>query len=201
MLERLTRPRFSEWVAPLGLCGLLLALFLAGPGVTVRLRYERSLVLAGQWWRLVSGHLVHGDAAHLAWNVLGIVLVWFLFAREYSLRAWLLILMASTAAIGTGFLLFEPGLDWYVGFSGLLHGCMAAGLVAWLRSARDPLTALIAVLFVAKLAWEHFAGALPFTSASLSLPVVHEAHTYGALGGSIAALFIDRPRPTGAAPL
>jgi rhomboid family GlyGly-CTERM serine protease len=198
MLGRLTRPQFSEWIAPLGLCGLLLALFLGGPAVTAGLRYERAPVLAGQWWRLVSGHFVHGDAAHLGWNVLGIVLVWFLFAREYGLRGWLLILLASTAAIGAGFLLFEPDLDWYVGFSGLLHGCMAAGLAAWLRSARDPLTALVAVLFAAKLAWEQFAGALPFTSASLSLPVVHEAHTYGALGGLVAALLINRQRRPGA---
>jgi membrane associated rhomboid family serine protease len=75
---------------------------------------------------------------------------------------------------------------------------MAAGLAAWLRSARDPLTALVAVLFAAKLAWEHFAGALPFTSALLSLPVVHEAHTYGALGGLVAALLINRQRRPGA---
>jgi len=34
-------------------------------------------------------------------------------------------------------------------------------------------------LFAAKLAWEHFAGPLPFTAASLAVPVVHEAHTYG----------------------
>jgi len=194
MLERLTRLRISAWIAPLGLSGLLLALFLGGAGVTAALRYERALVLAGEWWRLVSGHFVHADVAHLGWNVFGILLVWLLFAREFCLRDWLRILLASTAAIGAGFLLFEPGLDWYVGFSGLLHGCMAAGLFAWLRSERDPLTALVAVLFAAKLAWEHVAGALPFTSASLSLPVVHEAHTYGALGGLVAALALNRQR-------
>jgi rhomboid family GlyGly-CTERM serine protease len=196
MLERLTRARLSDWVAPLGLSGLLLLLLLGGASVTTALRYERAAVLDGQWWRLVTGHLVHADAWHLAWNVLGIVIVWGLFAREYRLRDWLLILLASTAAIGAGFLWLEPQLEWYVGFSGLLHGAMAAGLVAWLRTARDPLTALVAVLFAAKLAWEHSHGSLPFTSATLSLPVVHQAHTYGALGGLLAALVL---RPSGRA--
>jgi membrane associated rhomboid family serine protease len=93
-----------------------------------------------------------------------------------------------------GFLLLEPELDWYVGFSGVLHGCMAAGLVAWLRSTRDPLTWLVAGLFAAKLAWEHFQGALPFTAGTLSLPVVHEAHTYGAIGGLLAAIWFGRER-------
>jgi rhomboid family GlyGly-CTERM serine protease len=192
MLERLTRLRFSDWVAPLGLCGLLLALFLGGEGATGALRYERAAVLQGQWWRLATGHLVHPDARHLAWNVFGILLVWWLFAREYRLREWGVVLLVSTAALAAGFLALEPQLDWYVGFSGVLHGAMAAGLVAWLRTARDPLTALVAVLFAAKLGWEHVHGALPFTSATLSLPVIHQAHTYGAIGGLAAALLINR---------
>ena len=190
MLERLTRPRISDWLAPLGLCGLLLGLYAAGPGVTAALRYERAGVLGGEWWRLVGGHLVHGDAPHVGWNGLGILLVWWLFAREYRLGEWLLILIASTVAIDVGFLALEPALEWYVGFSGVLHGAMAAGLYAWLRTARDPLTALVALLFAAKLGWEHWHGALPFTSASLSLPVVHQAHTYGAIGGLVAALLL-----------
>lgn len=194
MLERLTRLRFSDWAAPCGLSGLLLALYLGGPGLTSTLRYERAAVLDGQWWRLASGHLVHADGAHLAWNVIGIAIVWGLFAREYRLREWLGILLASTAAIGAGFLILQPGLAWYVGFSGLLHGAMAAGLVAWLRHSRDPLTALVGVLFIAKLAWEHTHGALPFTGATLSLPVVHEAHTYGAVGGTLAGVLLQAAR-------
>ena len=81
------------------------------------------------------------------------------------------------------------------------HGAMAAGLIAWLRTARDPLTACICILFAAKLGWEHVHGALPFTSATLSVPVVHQAHTYGAIGGSLVALMLTRRRRTVAASL
>lgn len=198
-LERLLRFRPGEWVLPLGLVVLLLALGLGGPDMIAALRYERSAVLNGEAWRLVTGHLVHGDAAHLGWNIVGVLVVWVLFARDFSPRQWLVVMTASTVSASLGFLLLEPDLAWYVGFSGVLHGCTAAGLLAWLRSARDPLTWFVTGLFVAKLAWEHVAGALPFTAASMSLPVVHEAHTYGAFGGASAALWIlCRPRTRGA---
>jgi len=191
-LERLARIRVTEAVLPLALVGLLVVFQLAGHGAIHVLRYERSAVLAGEAWRLVTGHLVHADAVHLAWNVLGVLIVGVLFTREYTPRQWLAVLFASLAAIDAGFVLLEPELEWYVGFSGVLHGLMAAGLVAWLRSTRDPVTWFVTALFAAKLAWEHYAGALPFTAESLSLPVVHEAHTYGAVGGLAAALWLAR---------
>jgi rhomboid family GlyGly-CTERM serine protease len=192
VIERLFRARRGDWLLPVTISALLIAVYCAVPGAAPRWRYDRAAILGGEAWRLVTGHLLHADIHHLGWNVFGVLLVWFLFARDYTPRQWLAILVTSTAVTSAGFLLLEPGLDWYVGFSGVLHGCMAAGLVAWLRSNRDPLTWLVAGLFAAKLAWEHFHGALPFTAGSLSLPVVHQAHTYGAIGGLLAAGWLAR---------
>ena len=193
--------RDANWFTAAGFGAALVALSLAGPGTLALLRYERAAVLDGQFWRLLSGHLVHADLAHLAWNLAGATLVWWLFAGEFTRRGWGLVMLASTAAIDLGFILLEPQIEWYVGFSGVLHGCMAAGLVAWLRRARDPLTVAVTAVFAAKLAWEHFAGPLPFTSATLSLPVVVEAHSYGAIGGAIAALWLQRRGRGADAPL
>ncbi|HSW33865.1 MAG TPA: rhombosortase [Steroidobacteraceae bacterium] len=194
MIERLFHARRGDWALPVALSALLLAIYFVVPGAAPAWRYDRAAILDGEAWRLVTGHLLHADVHHLGWNVFGVLLVWFLFARDYTPRQWLAILLASTAVTSAGFLLLEPELEWYVGFSGVLHGCMAAGLVAWLRSTRDPLTWLVAGLFAAKLAWEHFQGALPFTAGTLSLPVVHEAHTYGAIGGVLAAFWLGRER-------
>jgi rhomboid family GlyGly-CTERM serine protease len=196
------RNRFSlhgdaNWLTAMGLAVALTVISLAGPGARAWLRYERTAVLAGEAWRLVTAHLVHADAAHLAWNLAGAALVWWLFANEFTRRGWFVVMLASTAAIDLGFILFEPQIEWYVGFSGVLHGCMAAGLVAWLYRERDPLTVGVTLVFAAKLAWEHFQGPLPFTSATLSLPVVVEAHSYGAVGGGVAALWL-RMRGQGA---
>jgi rhomboid family GlyGly-CTERM serine protease len=190
VLERLRQFRAADWILPGLIAGVTTALHAAAPSLAGALRYDRAAILAGEGWRLVTGHLVHGDAPHLAWNLAGLLLVWFLFARDYSSRAWLVILVASTLVIDLGFLLFEPDLQWYVGFSGILHGCMAAGLVAWLGTAREPLTSIVATMFVAKLAWEHVVGPLPFTSGSIALPVIYEAHSYGALGGALAGLWM-----------
>lgn len=197
VIERLFHARRGDWVLPVAICALLLAVHLAAPDW----RYDRAAILAGEAWRLVTGHLLHADASHLGWNVFGVLLVWFLFARDYTPRQWLAILITSTAVTSAGFLFLEPALEWYVGFSGVLHGCMAAGLVAWLRSTRDPLTWLVSGLFVAKLTWEHLHGALPFTAGTMSLPVVHEAHSYGAIGGALAAACLWGVRRPGRASL
>jgi rhomboid family GlyGly-CTERM serine protease len=196
-LQRLLSFHNAVAVFPVVLVAVLLAFHGLGAGALPVLRYERNAVLAGEAWRLVTGHLVHADLVHLGWNLLGVLIVAFLFARDYSWRQWLVILGISTVTTDLGFLLFEPQLEWYVGFSGVLHGLMAAGLVAWLRTSRDAITWIVTGLFAAKLAWEHFAGPLPFTAASLDLPVVHEAHTYGAIGGGLAGLWFTRrtPRP------
>jgi len=179
------------------MAALLLAFHALGPNAVPALRFERGAVLAGEAWRLVTGHLVHADLAHLGWNLLGLLIVTLLFARDYTGRQWLAILLCSTASTDLGFLLLEPQLEWYIGFSGVLHGLMAAGLVAWLRTTRDAITWIVTALFAAKLAWEHLVGPLPFTAESLSMPVVHEAHTYGAIGGLLAGLWFTRrtPRP------
>ena len=194
-LVGLFRGRSAALALPLALAAFMAGIYLLPQGAIGVLRYERAAVLAGEAWRLVSAHFVHADGPHLWWNVAGVLLVGFLFASEYSPRQWLLILLTSTLAIDIGFLVFQPGLQWYLGFSGVLHGCAAAGLVAWLRQERDPFTWLVVAVFAAKLAWEHTMGPLPFTSQSLSLPVIHEAHTYGAVGGLVAGLWLTRRTP------
>lgn len=184
----------TNWLTVAAVVALVTGLWLAGPDVTAALRYERTAVLDGQWWRLVTGHLVHADAAHLAWNLAGAALVWWLFGAEYGRLEWLVIVLASAAAIDIAFLGWMPGLDWYVGLSGVLHGCMAAGLAAWLARAHDPLVLLVAILFAAKLVFEHWQGPLPFTAGTLALPVIVEAHSYGAIGGLAAALAVRARR-------
>ena len=195
-LERLKHARPGTWTPPLALALLMTALQWLPADVLHALRYDRAAILSGQAWRLVTGHLVHADFAHLGWNVAGLALVAWLFAREFRLRDWVVILAASTAAVDLGFLLLEPQLARYVGFSGLLHGLAAAGVFVWLVRYRDGATAIVAAFLAAKLAWEHVMGPMPFTSQTLALPTIFEAHTYGALGGLLGAAWLEwRRRP------
>ncbi len=151
------------------------------------LRYQRQAVLHGEWWRLVTAHLVHGSFRHLALNIAGLYVIAALLRRDFSRSEWMVIIAAACAAIASGFIWLSPNLQWYVGLSGLLHGCLAAGAVVWWRVERPLLAAALTILLVAKLSWEQLHGALPLAG---TLPVIVDAHLYGALGGAMAALAI-----------
>ena len=148
------------------------------------MRYQRDAILAGEWWRLVTGHFVHLGWAHLGLNVMGLVLMWTLFAADYTPRQWLIIVAGSIAAIDAGFLLLNPELVWYVGLSGALHGVMAAGTLAHLRR-REPDGWILAVFLIGKLVYEQVVGVMPYSLKSAGGPVVVDAHLYGAVGALI----------------
>jgi len=181
----------GRWgLALLAACLLLLLPTLSGEGSQALLRYERGALAGGQWWRLLSAHVVHLDLRHALLNTLGLALVWALFAREYSPRVWLAIVLGAITAIDAGLWLGDSTVQWYVGSSGVLHGAMAAGALARVRSGgRDGW--LLAGLLAAKLLYEQAAGALPFSGSD---PVVVDAHLYGVLGGAAVAAFLSPRR-------
>jgi rhomboid family GlyGly-CTERM serine protease len=162
----------------------LIALGAFGKSAEESFRYERTLVLEGEYWRLLSGHFVHGSLQHLVLNVVALALLTALFAKEYSTRGWLLIIWLSIAAIDVGFVFYEPQLSWYVGYSGVLHGVLVAGAIAWWRRGPAPLALALSAVLVGKLAWEQWQGALPLSG---DLPVVVDAHLYGGIGGAVGA--------------
>ena len=173
------------WRAPFALALVLVAVQLLGAPAWETLPYDRAAILAGgEYWRLVTAHLFHHDLTHLAWNLAGLALVAWLFASEFDPRGWIAILIASTVAVDLGFLVFEPQLAWYVGFSGVLHGLMAAGLCAWLWRTPDAITGLVAGLFALKLGWEHVMGPLPFTASTLAVPQIVPRSVFGAAAPS-----------------
>ena len=178
--------RGSRWLLGL-ICGIVVLLSLSGEHVTLMLRYERQAVLSGQYWRLLTAHLVHGSVRHLLLNLAGLGLIATLFARDFRPMQWLLIWMLSTLTIDIGFVWFEPQLDWYVGLSGVLHGMLAAGAVVWWRSEPKPLAIALSMVLIGKLAWEQTHGALPLSG---DLPVVVNAHLYGAVGGAAAGILL-----------
>jgi rhomboid family GlyGly-CTERM serine protease len=176
----------ARGLALLGACLLLLLPALGGDTVRELLRYDRAALAGGEWWRLLTAHVVHLSLRHAAVNALGLVLMWALFVRDYSGRQWAVIVSASIAAIDAGLWLNHSTLLWYVGSSGALHGIMAAGVLAWLRRGeRDGW--LLAGILAAKLGYEQLWGALPFSGSDA---VVVSAHLYGVLGGVLPALFM-----------
>jgi rhomboid family GlyGly-CTERM serine protease len=165
----------------------LLALQAGGAGTVLALRYDRGGLAAGQWWRIATAHVVHLDVRHTLMNGLGLTLMWALFARDYRGRQWAVVLASAAAAIDLGLWFRDTEVMWYVGASGVLHGVMAAGTLAALRRGTWDGFVLAAFL-IGKLGYEQSGGVLPF--AGPDLPVVVNAHLYGALGGLAAALWM-----------
>jgi rhomboid family GlyGly-CTERM serine protease len=171
-------------LALLGVLALLLLPEAGGQVARDALSYQREALAQGQWWRLLSAHFVHLDLQHAALNGMGLVLMWALFARDYAPGQWLAIYAGSCLAVSGGLWLFSPQIAWYVGASGALHGVMSAGTLAHVR--RGDLDGwILAAFIVVKLAYEQFAGALPFAG---SPDTVVDAHLYGAIGGVGLAL-------------
>jgi rhomboid family GlyGly-CTERM serine protease len=166
---------------------LLSGAVLLGLGDSAReaLRYEREAIAAGQWWRLLSAHAVHQDAHHFALNALGLVLVWALFAREFHALAWGGIVLGGALCISAGLWHFDPQLRWYLGASGVLHSVMAAGCVKRLADVQWDRW-LLSLCLVAKLALEQHAA----QPVGADLPVIVDAHLYGAIGGAAIAAAI-----------
>ena len=177
-------------IALLCACALLAVPELLGEPARQAMSFDRGAIGDGQWWRLLSAHFVHLDAAHALLNGFGVVLMWALFARDYSPWRWAAIYCGSALAVSVGLWFLDPELQWYVGASGALHGVMTAGTVAHLRR-RDLDGWILAIFIVLKLGYEQLAGALPFAGTA---DTIVDAHLYGAVGGVVLALLLKSRR-------
>lgn len=147
--------------------------------------YRRSLIAQGQWWRLVSGHLVHLGWGHFLLNLAGLLLLLDLTRDWLGLPRVLLVLIVSMASISVGLWYAYPDIVWYRGLSGALHGLWAAGAVAGMRQGSRIARALAAIL-----ALKLLAEALGLDLLPHDFPVLHEAHWLGA-GGGLGYALID----------
>jgi rhomboid family GlyGly-CTERM serine protease len=185
----------GRWIWLLLILLLLTAVLSLGDNISALLRYDRSAIAAGGWWRLLTAHIEHLDAHHLILNELGLVLMWSLFAQDFDPVEWCVIVLSGALAISCGLWWLSPHVAWYVGASGVLHTVMAAGAAnhlltrAWDRW-------ILTLGLGGKLAWEHWGG-------HASPMVVSDAHLYGAACGfAVGAaltlrLAIIRHRPSG----
>jgi rhomboid family GlyGly-CTERM serine protease len=173
---------------------LILAAYIAGAfGDVARdfLMYDRGAIESGELWRLLTGHLVHLSLSHLHLNMLGLALTWMLIGGHYTVPEWLIVTATSLVTQSLGFWFIDVDMLWYVGMSGLLHGLMIAGAIRGLQRFRTE-SIILCVLVVAKLVYEQLIGPLPGSESSSGGNVMVNAHLYGAVGGTLAALSLWR---------
>ncbi len=154
------------------------------------LRFGRAEILeSGQWWRIVTGNLVHLGYSHLFLNLAGLTLISLLLAHALSVRQWVFTGLCSMIGVGVGLLLFDPQLSWYVGLSGALYGLLLGGAIAEFRHHKQ-MALLIAAFTIGKIIWEQIFGAVESSEAMTGGNVIVNAHLYGMVAGALAVLFL-----------
>lgn len=153
------------------------------------LTFDRSAIHAGEFWRLLSGHFNHHNAAHYVMNMAGLVALSWVFADLLTPAALLRLVVLLVISISLGMWL-DNNLQRYVGFSGVLHGLLVYVLVLGLRG--NPVLHGLALAIVG---WRLFLEQQPdydrlYLAPLMDAPVYVNAHLWGAISGLAAALIV-----------
>lgn len=100
-----------------------------GPELSFAGFFSRTLVEAGEWWRVVTANLLHANALHLITNVIVIAAIGGLVERPLGAPRTLFVIgLSAIAGMGVGLLV---GYEMALGASGIAAGLVGAAL--WLE--------------------------------------------------------------------
>jgi rhomboid family GlyGly-CTERM serine protease len=160
------------------------------PEGLAHLRYDRSGLMDGEMWRLLTAHLVHLNLPHLLLNLFGLLLICELQWGMLPLRHGIGLFGFSGVAISACLWWLHPELVWYAGLSGVLHGLWMGCALYGLFCATDTTLRLRlqyiigALLLVAKVLMEFYYGPSEYTANLIGGGVMTASHLYGALAGA-----------------
>lgn len=177
----LRRFPIAHWPLFLLLCIALLAVF--DSQIHNVLRFDYHAIQQGEYWRLLSAHIIHLNPTHAALNGAGfLLLAWMLPRGHWGI--WLAFYVVSALFISC-MVYLEGQVFWYVGASGVLHGLLmlAAFFSRWLELWRRR---AMVVLILGKVIWEQ----TPFYSdeqvySMIGGHVVVDAHFWGAMAALV----------------
>ncbi|KPQ29247.1 MAG: rhombosortase [Marinobacter excellens HL-55] len=171
---------------------ILLALLYLVPAAA--LEWQPNLFQNEEWWRLLTGHVVHLNGWHLLLNLTGLAILWLLYPHFLSLGHTVLAVLFSSLVISLGLMLLQPELPGYRGFSGCLHGLAAILAVRGWKGERV-LSASVLTLLIGKLLMEATGAGLTDATQLIGGPVIWQAHWLGFSAGLLlAGLFWLKPQ-------
>jgi len=174
-----------------------LALACAPSALIEFMAYDRPATLAGQVWRLWSGHLVHYSMRHALADAGVLFLIGTVL--EPLLGTWRLAFTLAWGAplISLTLLLWLPEMRQYRGASGLDMMMAAMALIVLWRGGglARPWLACLGGLLVLKIACEALGISPGFASLPEDVVVAWPAHLSGAACGFLSLLCRNRARP------
>ncbi|GIU53209.1 rhombosortase [Shewanella sp. KT0246] len=153
------------------------------------LSYRYDNIQAGEYWRIITGNLLHTNLWHLLMNLAGFWVILFLHETHYKSQASQFIALFISLCIleGLGLYWFFPELKGYVGLSGLLHGLFTFGSLLDIRKGYFSGYLLLLGVFV-KVGYEMYFGASESVSAIINARVATESHFIGVISGLLCGL-------------
>lgn len=178
-------PMVKVWpaMAILAFILVLAQLEILGLNVTDALRYTDNQ----PGYRWLTAHYVHLGANHALMNVGASLMLMRIFRDVWQRWHWWVLGLLLPVSICATFYLFGYNLNWYVGFSGALHGWFAWCCVMLWKSEKEFVLIGVAGILV-KLSIEHlYPSSLP-SEEMIGGSVITAAHRLGALYGLLYAL-------------
>lgn len=175
------------------ICLLLISVASFGDEAACILQYERTPVLHGEVWRIFTAHLTHINRNHLSLNIVGIIFIFLLWGDLLTPWKWVAASACCMLGISLGHVLFSPQLNWYRGFSGVLHGLVILGVLREIQGG-NKWYRIVLVAVIAKILSEQTLGPMSMTHQFINAPVVPSAHLWGAISGGAVAYFFSGKR-------
>lgn len=173
----------KSWLPPPSILALLLlcGVLTGYPEATEYLRYDRSAVNSGQWWRLLSANLVHNNFWHFALNLGSVWIQAVLFRDLLASKVWLLISLVCAFCNVLGLHLFSADIQWYVGMSGALYGIALFGSFALIRNREWLVGGILASYLTGRIVYEHLFTLPDELENLIGVTVAIDAHLWGLL--------------------
>ena len=167
-----------------------LALACLPESVSTSLAWEREAILAGQGWRLWTGHLVHFGVPHAFTNALVLLAAGAILERRIGPARLLGHLALAVPFISLLLLALMQGQAEYRGASSLAAMlAVAAGVAVWPQAGRGRRAILAGGAVFAAACVLHALGAgIGLSSLPQGVAVAWQAHLLGAACGALAGL-------------
>lgn len=85
--------------------------------------FTRESIIDGEFWRIITGNLVHFSIYHISFNLLAFGATgWIIEQKGYP--GYLSLILFSAISIGLSVFIFQPKIELYGGLSGIVHATM-----------------------------------------------------------------------------
>ncbi len=155
--------------------------------------YDRTEILNGELWRIITAPLVHFSKSHLFWNVLVLIAAGWTIEKSDPRGFWI-VCVFSCVSPGLMFLWAYPELLRYGGLSGLATGAvvyLCLYKTTW-ESGNKSLWVAILVLVGVKILVEVATDRSVFMREGTLFQILAATHVLGGVG-AIVAFMLSRP--------